>query len=99
LLEQEAGLEVVGEADNGRQAVDMVKEVCPDVVLMDVSMPVMSGVDATRLIKREFPAVRVVALSMFDQEDLARSMLEAGAEAYLCKSGPTEDLVSAIRGH
>jgi CheY-like chemotaxis protein len=97
LLEEEPDVEVVGEADDGRQAVDLVKELRPDIIVMDVSMPVMNGVDATRVIKREFPGVRVVALSMFDQEDMVQSMLEAGAEAYLCKSGPSEELIRTIR--
>jgi two-component system nitrate/nitrite response regulator NarL len=89
---------VIGEADDGKQAVELVKKLHPDTIVMDVSMPVMNGVDATRLIKREFPGVRVVALSMFDQHDVVQSMLEVGAESFVHKSGPCEELLDAIRG-
>jgi CheY-like chemotaxis protein len=98
LLEEEPDVQVVGEADNGKQAVDLVQQLHPDIVVMDVSMPVMNGVDATCLIKRQFPGVRIVALSMFEQDDVAQSMIDAGAEAYLRKSGPSEELLRAIRG-
>jgi PAS domain S-box-containing protein len=97
LLHNEPTVEVVGEADNGKQAVDLVGALSPDVVLMDVSMPVMNGIDATITIKREWPDVRVIALSMFDQPDLIGEMLDAGAEAYFTKSGPADDLLDAIK--
>jgi PAS domain S-box-containing protein len=97
LLAEEPDLAVVGEADNGEQAVQRVAECRPDVVVMDVSMPVMDGIEATQIIKREWPEVRVVGLSMFDEAELARDMLEAGADAYLPKAGPPQDLLAAIR--
>ncbi len=98
LLRSEPSVEVVGEADNGKRAIDLVDSLSPDVVLMDVSMPVMNGIDATVTIKREWPDVRVIALSMFDQPDLVGEMLEAGAEAYFTKSGPTDELLKTIKG-
>ena len=98
LLSEELDFEVVGEANNGKQAVDLVHQLHPDVVIMDVSMPVMSGIEATRTIREQFPDVRVVGLSMYDQSDLERDMVEAGAEAYLPKSGPSSLLLAALRG-
>lgn len=74
----------------------MVRAHRPQIVVMDVSMPVMNGVEATSLIKREFPQTRVISLSMYDEADMSRNMLEAGAEAYLAKDGPSEVLLSAI---
>jgi CheY-like chemotaxis protein len=97
LLAEEPDLTVVGEADNGKDAIDLVGRLRPDVVVMDVSMPVMDGIEATQVIKREWPEVRVVGLSMFDEADLCRDMLEAGADAYLPKAGPSQDLLAAIR--
>ncbi len=88
---------VVGEASDGQEAVERVRELAPDVVLMDVSMPRMDGIEATRRIKAEWPGVRVIALSMFEEGEVARRMREAGAEAYLSKSGPSEGLIEAIR--
>jgi CheY-like chemotaxis protein len=99
LLNEEADLEVVAEADNGKHAIELVQRFHPDVIIMDVSMPVMDGVSATRIIKRDWPNVRIVGLSMFGREDLARDMFAAGAEAYLSKSDPSEQLLAAIRGN
>jgi len=97
LLAEEPDLQFVGEADNGQDAIDLVGRLQPDVVVMDVSMPVMDGIEATQEIKRRWPEVRVIGLSMFDEADLCRDMLEAGADAYLPKAGPPQDLLSAIR--
>jgi PAS domain S-box-containing protein len=98
LLEDQPDLELVGEADNGKQAIDMAAALRPDVVVMDVSMPVMNGVEATRIIKREFPEIRIVGLSMYERDDMARDMLDAGAETHLVKTGRSEELLAAIRG-
>jgi DNA-binding NarL/FixJ family response regulator/signal transduction histidine kinase len=97
LLQEQEGIAVVGQAADGRQAVALARELRPDVVIMDVSMPVMSGVEATRILSAEMPEVRVIALSLHDAADMAASMREAGARAYLSKGGPAEDLVAAIR--
>lgn len=98
LLADELDLKVVGEADNGKRAVALVGELRPDVVVMDVSMPVMNGVEATRVIGQEWPDVRVVALSMYEDDSLREEAFEAGTAAYLAKSGPSDDLLAAIRG-
>jgi PAS domain S-box-containing protein len=98
LLNEQADLEVVGQAGNGREAVDLACRLGPDVVVMDVAMPLMAGDEATRQIKSQLPGVRVVALSMFEEADMAEAMRQAGAEAYLLKTGPSDKLLSAIRG-
>lgn len=97
ILNEEADIEVVGEAGNGQEAVDQVESAKPDVVLMDVTMPVMDGVEATRRIREKKPDVRVIGLSMHEKSDLAETMLNAGAEQYLTKGGRSIDLVNAIR--
>lgn len=97
MLLNEADIVVVGEADDGRQAVDMVTRCRPDVVIMDVSMPIMDGIEATRRIKREWPELRVIGLSMFEEEDLAEAMVKAGAESYLSKALGLRELVDVIR--
>jgi PAS domain S-box-containing protein len=98
LLNEQADLEVIGQAGNGREAVDLACRLGPDVVVMDVAMPLMAGDEATRQIKSQLPGVRVVALSMFEEADMAEAMRQAGAEAYLLKTGPSDKLLSAIRG-
>ena len=90
--------QVVGEAADGQRAVELAAQLHPDVVLMDVNMPRMDGVEATRRITAEFPEVRVVGLSMHEGEWAGRRMLDAGAAAYVSKSEPTASLVAAIRG-
>lgn len=96
LLKHEPSIRVVGEAGDGLEAIAMVRRLQPDVVIMDVSMPGMSGIEATRLIRREFPAIRVIGLSMFAQEERGQEMRQAGAWAYFTKSGPPHELIDAI---
>jgi PAS domain S-box-containing protein len=98
LLIDEPDIEIVGQAGNGREAVDLACQLEPDVVVMDVSMPVMSGDEATRQIKRHLPQTRVIALSMHDEAQMTDRMRSAGATAYLLKTAPTEELLAAIRG-
>ena len=97
MLDAEADLEIVGEAADGPTAIDLAAELHPDVVVMDVNLGVMNGVEATRRIRQAAPDIRVVGLSMHEDSDVARAMREAGACAYLTKGGPTEDLLAAIR--
>lgn len=98
LLAEEADIEVVGEASNGREAVTLAARLGPDVIIMDVAMPGMDGIAATREISARFPGIRVIGLSMFDEVDMAQTMLDAGAEVFLPKAGPAEALLAAIRG-
>jgi PAS domain S-box-containing protein len=98
LLRDEQSIEVVGEAANGREAVALAEELEPDVVVMDVSMPLLGGDEATRRIKAQRPQTRVIALSMYDERGMMAQMRAAGAESYVVKTAPTERLLAAIRG-
>jgi DNA-binding NarL/FixJ family response regulator len=97
LLQFEEDIEVVGEAENGRQALELAHRHTPDLIIMDVNMPVMDGIEATRILSKELPRVKVIALSMHAEKDSAEAMRQAGAAAYLTKGGPSEDLVETIR--
>jgi PAS domain S-box-containing protein len=97
LLLEEPRLEVVGEASDGAEAVERAHALQPDVVLMDFSMPGMNGVEATRRITGELPHVKVIGLSMYDEADRARAMLDAGAVAYVSKNGKARALIELIR--
>ncbi len=83
LMGTQPNIKVVGEASNGREAIDQVRQLKPNVVVMDVSMPVMDGIEATRHIKSNWPDVRVIALSMVEDEHISRTMIEAGAESFV----------------
>ena len=96
ILRNEPGLEIVGEARDGRQAVELVKEVRPDVLLMDVSMPDMNGFDATRRVREFDESVKVLMLTMHDEEELVARCLEAGAHGYILKDAPASQLLYAI---
>ena len=96
ILESEAGMEVVGEADNGRDAVKSAQECQPDVVLMDIGMPDLNGIEATRQILSEAPDVKVIALSMHADKRFVASMFQAGASAYLLKKSAARELLKAI---
>jgi CheY-like chemotaxis protein len=98
LLAGEPDLEVVGEADNGQRAVELNRKLTPDVIVMDVTMPVMNGIDATRAILAEFPTTRVIGLSMFEDPEQPEAMRRAGAVGYLRKNDSAEALLAAIRG-
>jgi len=97
LLEQEGGLVIVGEAEDGQQAVDMTAELLPDVVVMDGRMPVLNGLEATRAIKDRHPGVRVLILSAYESDQYVFPALEAGADGYLLKTSSGQELARAIR--
>ena len=95
-LRNQPGIEIVGAACDGQEAVEMAMQIRPDVILMDVSMPRMNGIEATRSIKAQLPGVRIIGLSMHEADDLMVAMREAGAVAYLKKGLPVEALLAAI---
>jgi DNA-binding NarL/FixJ family response regulator len=96
LLEKQTDFEVVGEADNGRKAVQMAQEKKPDVVVMDVSMPDLNGIEATNQIIESLPETRVIALSMHSDKRFVMGMLRAGASGYLLKDCASQELANAI---
>lgn len=97
LIRNQPDLEIVGEAGDGREAVELASRLQPEVILMDVSMPRMSGIEAARCIHRDNPTIRIIGLSMYEETDRAHAMRQAGAVDYLTKSGPVEELIDAIR--
>jgi PAS domain S-box-containing protein len=97
LIDRQSDLTVVGEAADGLAAVTMAQALKPDVVIMDVSMPRMNGIAATRQIVQEQPQIRVIGLSLHGEEEMVRALIEAGAVGYLTKGGPSKGLIGAIR--
>ncbi|RXJ00226.1 DNA-binding response regulator [Anaerobacillus alkaliphilus] len=97
VLGGESDLEIVGVAENGKMATELVKELSPDIVLMDIHMPVMNGVEATAQIKSQFPEVKVMIVTTFEEIDYVREALVAGAEGYLLKAIHPKDLAAGIR--
>jgi NarL family two-component system response regulator LiaR len=96
-LKNQDDLEVAGEARDGREALQVCEQVQPDVILMDLLMPELGGVAATRLIRKQWPRVQVIALTSFKEKDLVRDALQAGAISYLLKNVSGDDLAEAIR--
>ncbi|HKJ99069.1 MAG TPA: response regulator [Desulfotignum sp.] len=90
-------IEIAGEAADGEAAVEQARQIQPDVILMDINMPKMNGVEACRRIQSEMPGIRIYGLSMYEAEDQAQAMAEAGAAGYLSKSGSSDSLLTAIR--
>jgi len=97
LLQGYDDVEVAGEATQGREAIEKVRQLAPQVVLMDIAMPVMGGLEATRRIHKESPNTRVLALTQYEDSEYILSMLKAGAKGYISKTATASELVSAIR--
>lgn len=97
LITQEEDMEIVAQADNGYFTIELVKKLMPDVVIMDIGMPDLNGIEATRLIIRDFPDVKIIALSMHSGHKFVTEMFKAGAMAYLLKNCASEELVNAIK--
>ena len=96
LLESEKGFEITGEATTGREAVDMARRLQPDVVVMDLSLPELNGLDATRQILKDSPRSEILVLTMHHSEELARDVLQAGARGYVLKSDADQSLIAAV---
>jgi len=90
-------IEVVGEAANGSEALKMVKELNPDVVLMDIAMPIMGGLEATRRIHKEFPRTKVLVLTQYDDKEYVFPVIESGASGFISKAAASSELTSGIR--
>ena len=97
LLSLESDLKVIGEAENGKIAITLTQQYQPDVILMDVRMPICNGVEATRIIHQRYPWIRILVLSTFDEDDYIWQSLQCGALGYLLKSTPANQLADAIR--
>jgi two-component system, NarL family, response regulator NreC len=97
ILSAQPDMEIVGEAGNGREAVELSEQLHPDVVVMDVAMPELNGIEATRRLSAAAPHARVVALSMHKDSVYVREILRAGARGYLLKDSPAPDLLAAVR--
>lgn len=96
LLEAEGDIEIVGEAENGRQAVQMAKKFLPDVVVIDIAMPLLNGLEATRQITMEVPSTKVLILSSYSDDEYVRQLTDAGSAGYLMKQTAANDLLKAI---
>lgn len=97
MLELSGEFKVVGQASAAREALDQIKKLNPDVVLMDIKMPGINGIEATRMIKQEWPEVEVIILSMYDEDEYVVEAVKAGATGYLLKDSSQDDLARAIR--
>lgn len=96
LLEDEVGFNIIAEAENGSKAIEACKNYNVDLIIMDINMPEMNGIEATEKIKEAFPEVKVLALTMMDEDQHIRQMIEAGASGYILKSSDKIELVEAI---
>ncbi len=96
MLQHAANIRLVGEAANGKELIGIIKESSPEVVITDIKMPEMDGVETTKYIREHFPGVKVIALSMFDDEQLILEMLESGATGYLLKNSDKAEVIEAI---
>lgn len=97
LLGLMSDIELVGEAVNGKEALEKVRKLMPDVVIMDIAMPLMDGLEATRRICKEFPRTKVIALTQYDDREFVFPVIEAGARGFISKTAASSELASAIR--
>jgi DNA-binding NarL/FixJ family response regulator len=97
MLSKQKDIQLIGEAANGRELVELVNEHIPDLVITDIKMPIMDGIEAAKKIAAQFPDMGIIGLSMFDEDDLIIDMLEAGAKGYLLKNANKEQIIEAIK--
>lgn len=98
ILSTEEAIEVVGEAEDGAQAIEQAAKIKPDIILMDITMPKINGIEATRIIKREYPEIGIIALTIHDQEEYLFELIKAGASGYVLKDISADLLVQTILG-
>ena len=96
-LEQHPDFSVVGEAINGREAIQKVSELNPDVVLMDISMPVMNGMDAAKYLREKYPDIKVIILTMHEHKEYIQGVIRCGAQGYIVKDGSSSEMINAIK--
>lgn len=96
LLESDEEIEVIGEAENGAEAIAKVQELKPDILLTDIAMPEMNGMEATRQLKKKMPEIKIIAVSMHSDKQFVKGMLEAGTDAYLLKNCTHQQLLDAV---
>jgi PAS domain S-box-containing protein len=99
MLDPVPDIEIIGEAQDGENALEMARQLRPDMVIMDINMPGMNGIEATKHITSEMPEIKVIGLSMHEEADLASAMMKAGAVDYVHKAGPSQELITCIRAH
>ncbi len=97
IFRYEEDMELVGDAEDGSQAVELAEKLRPHVVVMDVNMPVMNGIEATRILSKKCPEIKVIGLSMHNDQDVAAAMEKAGAVGYVAKDAPSDELLETIR--
>jgi len=97
MLGRQGDISLAGQAENGKELIELAQKVQPDIVLTDIRMPHMDGIQATRLLLQKFPDMKIIALSMFDEDNLIVDMLEAGAKGYLLKNADKREILEAIQ--
>jgi len=96
LLENEYGIEVIGEAENGREAIEKAENLLPDIVVLDISLPLLNGLEVTRQLKKRFPEIKILILTMHTSDEFVFEILNAGAKGYIVKKAAPNELVAAI---
>lgn len=97
MMKKQTEIDIVGEAKNGKQLINLAGRLQPDIIIMDILMPETNGIEATKLITKQFPAIGIIAFSFSGEEELVVDMLKAGAKGYLLKSAGREEMISAIK--
>ena len=97
MVMNEKELAIVGEASNGKELIFEIEKIMPDIVITDIKMPIMDGIEATRILKNKYPNIKIIAMSMFDDDNIIIDMLEAGAMAYLLKNSNRSEILEAIK--
>lgn len=97
LLAEDPGIEIAGEAANGKEAIEMAKEIKPDMIIMDIAMPVMNGIDATKILHIEMPKIKIIGLTMYSNRHFINSMMDAGAVTVISKDMLYQEILLAIQ--